>query len=62
MTLLLSIHDVTPAFESEVRALHAMCARIGAEPALLVVPDWHGEWPLDRHPAFVDGVRGRAAE
>lgn len=62
MTLLISIHDVTPAFEAEVRALQAMCARIGAEPALLVVPEWHGEWPLERHPAFVDWVRGRVAE
>lgn len=61
MTLLLSIHDVTPALEAEVRALHALCARIGAEPALLVVPDWHGQWPLERHPGFVDWVAARAA-
>lgn len=62
MTLLVSIHDVTPAFEAEIRTLHAMCARVGAEPALLVVPEWHGAWPLERHPAFVDWIRGRAAD
>jgi predicted deacetylase len=61
VTLLLSIHDVTPALAAEVRTLHAMCARIGAEPALLVVPDWHGEWPLERHPRFVEWLASRAA-
>ncbi|MGH7591546.1 MAG: DUF2334 domain-containing protein [Gemmatimonadales bacterium] len=61
MTLLLSIHDVTPAFESEARTLYAMCARIGAEPALFVVPDWHGGWPLEHHPQFVEWLRTRAA-
>jgi uncharacterized protein len=27
-----------------------------------VVPNWHGEWPLERHPHFVDWVRARAAD
>jgi predicted deacetylase len=27
-----------------------------------VVPDWHGRWPLERHPAFVAWLRARAAE
>lgn len=61
MTLLLSIHDVTPALAAEVRVLHALCVRTGAEPALLVVPDWHGEWPLERHPRFVEWLASRAA-
>ncbi|MGH7532947.1 MAG: DUF2334 domain-containing protein [Gemmatimonadales bacterium] len=61
MTLLLSIHDVTPALELEAQALHAMCVRIGAEPALFVVPDWHGGWPLEHHPQFVEWLQARAA-
>ncbi|MFI5236231.1 MAG: DUF2334 domain-containing protein, partial [Gemmatimonadales bacterium] len=60
MTLLISIHDVTPAFQAEVEALEAMCTAIGVAPALLVVPDWHGQWPLERHPAFVRWLRERA--
>lgn len=61
MTLLVSIHDVTPAFEAEVRTLHAMCVRIGVEPALFAVPDWHGEWPLEGHPRFVQWLLARAS-
>ncbi len=60
MTLLVSIHDVTPAFAPEIERLWAMCVRHSVTPALLVVPDWHGEWPLERHPAFVRWLRDRA--
>lgn len=62
MTLLVSIHDVTPAFRREVETLDALCRRHGAVPALLVVPDWHGLWPIGKSPAFVEWVRGRVAE
>jgi predicted deacetylase len=41
-----SIHDVSPAWAEEVDAALRMCAAIGAKPALLVVPDFHGEAPL----------------
>ena len=61
MSLLVSIHDVTPAFEDGVRHLWDMCAARGLSPALLVVPDWHGEWPLERHPGFVRWLRERAS-
>ena len=44
--LLVSIHDVSPALEAPVRALWDLCQSLGITPALLVVPDWHGEWPL----------------
>lgn len=60
MKLLVSIHDVTPAFDAEVRDLWALCSDRGVTPALLVVPDWHGEWPLEEFPTFVDWLRGRA--
>ncbi len=59
--LLVSIHDVTPALEGPVRALWALCRDNGVTPALLVVPDWHGAWPLEAHPPFVDWVRACAA-
>jgi predicted deacetylase len=62
VTLLVSIHDVTPAFAPAVGKLWSMCARHGVTPALLVVPDWHGEWPLARHPAFVEWLRERARQ
>jgi hypothetical protein len=62
MTLLVSIHDVTPAFEREVLALWDLCAARGVRPALLVVPDWHGQWPLERYPEFGSWIRQRAGE
>jgi uncharacterized protein len=55
--LLLSIHDVTPALEGRVRALWELCRARGVVPALLVVPNWHGEAPLERAPAFVRWIR-----
>ncbi|MBI2796986.1 MAG: polysaccharide deacetylase family protein [Gemmatimonadetes bacterium] len=62
MTLLVSIHDVTPALQPQVESLWALCRARRVTPALLVVPNWHGEWPIERHPAFLDWVRARAAD
>jgi uncharacterized protein len=62
VSLLVSIHDVTPALAEGVERLWALCAGRGLRPALLVVPDWHGRWPLERHPGFVGWLRARAAE
>ncbi len=45
-----------------MRALWEICGRHGVIPGLLVVPDWHGQWPLEADPAFVDWIRSRAAE
>jgi predicted deacetylase len=61
MTLLVSIHDVAPPNHEPVARLWAMCRAVGVTPALLVVPDWHGEAPIERHPAFVAWVRDAAA-
>ncbi len=60
--LLVSIHDVTPALAGNVTALWELCRQHGIVPALLVVPNWHGDWPLEAHPEFVAWVRGCAAE
>jgi predicted deacetylase len=60
VALLVSIHDVTPALAPRVEALWALCRTRGVTPALLVVPNWHGQWPLAEHPEFVRWVRARA--
>jgi uncharacterized protein len=60
--LLVSIHDVSPAQAAAVARLWSICADRGITPALLVVPDWHGEWPLESHPGFVEWVKARSAE
>jgi uncharacterized protein len=60
--LLVSIHDVTPALERNVIRLWELCADRGIKPALLVVPNWHGQWPLEQYPSFVAWARARAAE
>jgi len=60
--LLVSIHDVSPAQAVAVNRLWTLCAERGVIPALLVVPNWHGEWPLEAHPAFVEWVRARTGD
>jgi predicted deacetylase len=60
--LLVTIHDVTPALQTRVEALWAMCARRRVVPGLLVVPEWHGGSPVDCDPAFGAWVRARSAE
>ena len=62
MKLLIALHDVTPAFEPELRALWVMCAEQNIVPALFVVPNWHGDWPLEDHGRFVSWLRARARE
>jgi hypothetical protein len=62
MKLLVSIHDVTPALDDRVRRLWSLCAERGVQPALFVVPNWHGAWPLVEHRPFVDWLRRRADE
>jgi uncharacterized protein len=62
MTVLLSIHDVTPAWKDQVEALWRLCRERGATPALLVVPNWHGEYPLRDHPTYTRWISGRVAD
>lgn len=57
MTVLVTIHDVTPRFASEVDALLAFSERVGILPALLVVPDYHRNWPIERYPDFCARLR-----
>ncbi|HEY0931318.1 MAG TPA: polysaccharide deacetylase family protein [Gemmatimonas sp.] len=51
--LLLSIHDVTPALEDGVHRLWNWCRAVEITPALFVVPNWHGAWPIEQHAPFV---------
>jgi uncharacterized protein len=60
--LLVSIHDVTPAHEKNVQNLWKLCRLRGVTPALLVVPNWHGEWPLEQYPQFVRWVQAGAEQ
>lgn len=57
MKLLVSIHDVTPAWAPSTLALWKLCQEFDVTPALLVVPNWHGTWPLSQHSAFCDWLR-----
>ena len=52
-----SIHDVSPAWATEMEDALALCNEVGARAALLVVPDFHGRWPLLRYPKFCERLR-----
>ncbi|MCP8889876.1 DUF2334 domain-containing protein [Sphingomonas faeni] len=60
--LVVSIHDVSPAFEDSIDRLADMIGDILGGPrfAMLVVPDHWGAAPLDRAPAFARRLRGWA--
>ncbi|MBI2402096.1 MAG: polysaccharide deacetylase family protein [Gemmatimonadetes bacterium] len=60
--LVLAVHDVTPAHASKLAQVYSLLAERGlTRYALLVVPDWHGEWPLEQHAGFVDDLLQRQA-
>lgn len=47
---LVCIHDATPAWERETRAMiRDLAPLVGRRLSFGVVPDWHGEWPLAAH-------------
>ncbi len=60
--VLASIHDVAPPHALAVQRLWQSCRAAGFTPALFVVPNWHGRWPLADSQAFVDWIRARADE
>jgi uncharacterized protein len=53
-----SIHDVAPPFRPEIELALEMAHAEGARPALLVVPDFHGEAPIGRDASFCEWLRG----
>jgi hypothetical protein len=47
------IHDATPAYARETRAMiRDLAPLLGRRFSFAVVPDWHGEWPLAAHPEY----------
>lgn len=60
--ILVTIHDVAPPLMPHVRRLWDLCAAHRVRPGLLVVPEWHGAWPIERDTECVAWVRARAAE
>lgn len=61
--LVVCIHDVSPAFAHETRAmLRDLAPIVGRRLALAVVPDWHGAWPLTAHPGYCRMVRDGSEE
>ena len=50
---LVCLHDATPAFDRETRAMiRDLAPLLGRRLAIGVVPNWHGEWPLRAHPGY----------
>src|ERR1700722_6528324 len=56
-----SIHDVSPAWATEVELALEFADAVGAKPALLVVPNFHGEAPLVDDTRFCQRLRGLQA-
>lgn len=53
---------MTPAHGPSLSQVYALLDELGiTRYALLVVPDWHGEWPLEQHVGFVDDLLHRQA-
>ncbi|MCD4776756.1 MAG: polysaccharide deacetylase family protein [Candidatus Aegiribacteria sp.] len=49
----LTVHDVSPAHEGKIRQIHSTLTQLGVvRYSMLVVPDYHGKWPLDEFPEF----------
>jgi predicted deacetylase len=48
---------VSPASADALERALDLCHAAGATPALLVVPNFHGLWPLDRYPRFAERLR-----
>lgn len=62
MRVHVSIHDVAPPFQREIELALEMARAAGTKPALLVVPNYHGEAPLARAPSFCSFLRGLQSE
>jgi uncharacterized protein len=53
-----SIHDIAPPFQREIELALDMARAEGIKPALLVVPNYHGQALLGRAPSFCSFLRG----
>ena len=60
---LVCIHDATPAFARESRAMLAdLAPMVGRRLSLGVVPNWRGQWHLTAHPDYCQLIRENADE
>jgi uncharacterized protein len=57
MQVHVSLHDVSPAWTDEIDVALEYASAASVKPALLVVPNFHGAWPLQEHPAFCARLR-----
>ena len=57
------LHDATPAFASETRAmLRDLAPLLDRRLSAGVVPNWHGQWPLAAHAGYGGLIRDAAEE
>ena len=60
---LVCIHDATPAYARETRQMiRDLAPLIGRRLSFGVVPNWHGEWPLEAHPDYCRMVKEASEE
>jgi len=57
VTVQVAIHDVTPRWTREIERLLSWAGEAGVRPALLVVPNYHGNWPIAEHQDFCAKLR-----
>lgn len=58
--LIVSLHDVAPPFEHEIRSQLEALAAVGVHRCVLkVVPNWHGDHPLSSAPSLVELLQER---
>ena len=58
-----SVHDASPANREELEEIHGLLTGLGVEGySMLVIPDYHGEHPLDRAPEFCEWLKGKREE
>jgi hypothetical protein len=62
-SLLVCVHDATPAYARETRAMiEDLAPLVGRRLSFGVVPDWHGQWPLTGHPDYCRLVQESSQE
>jgi predicted deacetylase len=60
--LIVTLHDVAPPFETEIRDQLERLSKSGVQPRVLeVVPNWHGSQPITRYPSLVELLHAEQA-
>ncbi len=59
--LQLTVHDVSPVHADTLKEIHTVLGQMGVvKYSMLVVPDYHGNWPLGEYPGFCSWLEGLA--